>query len=284
MPGGEAFDTEIQCQRVTRNADLLGLQVSVRPCKQAGSFLWGAHRIQVMCVCVLATLLPSHLKLPFLRTARLFDSRRLTSVQREKESVNSLTALVHSRRDVRWYSKSCCQVSTGVRFVWQVPHKFGPLFVTPRCHYVDGQLWFPTSLEPRLAETRASEVDQNHRTGLTWPCAQGVLYVWPSEGSSCSSTVVWRLGLRPLGHCARALGPQIWGSDLPNMEPSCMVPQLPSGRNKTLGLHVCGYSEHVCRYTSKKSAGVFVGSSYVLLKLPRFKDEEEYDEGFVLRF
>lgn len=34
-------------------------------------------------------------------------------------------------------------------------------------------------------------VDQNHRTGVTWPCAQGVLYVWPSEGSSSSSTVVW---------------------------------------------------------------------------------------------
>lgn len=35
------------------------------------------------------------------------------------------------------------------------------------------------------------EVDQNHRTGMTWPCAQGVLYIWPSEGSSSSTTVVW---------------------------------------------------------------------------------------------
>eukprot|EP00438_Fugacium_kawagutii_P028153 Skav232366 [mRNA] locus=scaffold4481:31371:32243:+ [translate_table: standard] len=34
-------------------------------------------------------------------------------------------------------------------------------------------------------------VDQNHRTGMTWPCAQGVLYIWPSAGSSCSTTVVW---------------------------------------------------------------------------------------------
>lgn len=33
--------------------------------------------------------------------------------------------------------------------------------------------------------------DQNHRTGLTWPCVQGVLYVWPSEGESASTTVVW---------------------------------------------------------------------------------------------
>lgn len=37
----------------------------------------------------------------------------------------------------------------------------------------------------------SAEVDQNHRTGLTWPCAQGVLYVWPSEGNDTSTTVVW---------------------------------------------------------------------------------------------
>eukprot|EP00932_Pfiesteria_piscicida_P016630 SRR837773.3545.p1 GENE.SRR837773.3545~~SRR837773.3545.p1 ORF type:complete len:436 (-),score=90.30 SRR837773.3545:156-1379(-) len=34
-------------------------------------------------------------------------------------------------------------------------------------------------------------VDQNHRTGLTWRCMQGVLYVWPSTGDGCSTTVVW---------------------------------------------------------------------------------------------
>eukprot|EP00913_Durusdinium_trenchii_P024967 g23433.t1 len=33
-------------------------------------------------------------------------------------------------------------------------------------------------------------VDQNHCTGITWTCAQGVLYVWPS-GPNDSSTVVW---------------------------------------------------------------------------------------------
>lgn len=33
--------------------------------------------------------------------------------------------------------------------------------------------------------------DQNHRTGLTWPCVQGVLYVWSSEGEKASTTVVW---------------------------------------------------------------------------------------------
>jgi len=34
-------------------------------------------------------------------------------------------------------------------------------------------------------------VDQNHCTGLDWPCAQGALYVWPSAGEACSTTVVW---------------------------------------------------------------------------------------------
>jgi len=33
--------------------------------------------------------------------------------------------------------------------------------------------------------------DQNHRTGLTWPCFQGVLYVWPSEGEGASTTALW---------------------------------------------------------------------------------------------
>ncbi|CAE7555781.1 Henmt1, partial [Symbiodinium pilosum] len=34
-------------------------------------------------------------------------------------------------------------------------------------------------------------VDQNHCTGMTWTCAQGVLYIWPSESESSSTTVVW---------------------------------------------------------------------------------------------
>lgn len=33
--------------------------------------------------------------------------------------------------------------------------------------------------------------DQNHLTGLTWDCMQGVLYVWPSEGETASTTVIW---------------------------------------------------------------------------------------------
>lgn len=33
--------------------------------------------------------------------------------------------------------------------------------------------------------------DQNHRTGLTWPCVQGVLYVWSSEDERASTTVIW---------------------------------------------------------------------------------------------
>lgn len=34
-------------------------------------------------------------------------------------------------------------------------------------------------------------VDQNTATGVTHPCYQGVLYIWPSEGAEKSTTVVW---------------------------------------------------------------------------------------------
>ena len=34
-------------------------------------------------------------------------------------------------------------------------------------------------------------VDQNHATGLTHMCAQGVLYVWPSTDDNASTTALW---------------------------------------------------------------------------------------------
>lgn len=43
--------------------------------------------------------------------------------------------------------------------------------------------------------------DQNHRTGMTWPCVQGVLYVWPSESEKSSTTVVWPGSHRDVYRC-----------------------------------------------------------------------------------
>lgn len=52
---------------------------------------------------------------------------------------------------------------------------------------------FWSSTDSSAAESNAEwlHCDQNHRTGMTWPCVQGVLYVWPSEGERASTTVVW---------------------------------------------------------------------------------------------
>mmetsp|Transcript_32687 Transcript_32687/g.74708 ORF Transcript_32687/g.74708 Transcript_32687/m.74708 type:complete len:473 (+) Transcript_32687:69-1487(+) len=47
-----------------------------------------------------------------------------------------------------------------------------------------------TDADPATTNPEWLHVDQNHRTGATWECAQGVLYIWPcSESSSC--TVAW---------------------------------------------------------------------------------------------
>lgn len=56
---------------------------------------------------------------------------------------------------------------------------------------LDNVFWCSAQEEGSSTNPEWLHVDQNHRTGMTWPCAQGVLYIWPSEGSSSSTTVVW---------------------------------------------------------------------------------------------
>mmetsp|Transcript_17488 Transcript_17488/g.31577 ORF Transcript_17488/g.31577 Transcript_17488/m.31577 type:complete len:473 (+) Transcript_17488:89-1507(+) len=55
---------------------------------------------------------------------------------------------------------------------------------------LDVPFFSASDTEPATANPEWLHVDQNHRTGLTWECAQGVLYIWPcSERTSC--TVAW---------------------------------------------------------------------------------------------
>lgn len=56
---------------------------------------------------------------------------------------------------------------------------------------LDCVFWSGTDASATESNKEWLHCDQNHRTGLTWPCVQGVLYVWPSEGKGTSTTVVW---------------------------------------------------------------------------------------------
>jgi len=56
---------------------------------------------------------------------------------------------------------------------------------------VDCTFWCPYDSPAAESNIEWLHCDQNHRTGLTWPCFQGVLYVWPSEGEHASTTVIW---------------------------------------------------------------------------------------------
>jgi len=56
---------------------------------------------------------------------------------------------------------------------------------------LDCIFWSSADTPPSESNTEWLHCDQNHRTGLTWPCVQGVLYVWPSETENSSTTVVW---------------------------------------------------------------------------------------------
>lgn len=56
---------------------------------------------------------------------------------------------------------------------------------------LDCVFWSSTDTLPTESNREWLHCDQNHRTGLTWPCVQGVLYVWPSETENASTTVVW---------------------------------------------------------------------------------------------
>jgi len=62
---------------------------------------------------------------------------------------------------------------------------------TDLCVGVDNVFFASRQCKPKSANRQWLHVDQNHCTGMTWPCAQGVLYIWPSTGDDTSTTVVW---------------------------------------------------------------------------------------------
>lgn len=82
----------------------------------------------------------------------------------------------------------------GTRMHPKVRQVFADLYDTTQQELVvglDNVFWSSAQDEGTDSNPEWLHVDQNHRTGMTWPCAQGVLYIWPTEGSSSSSTVVW---------------------------------------------------------------------------------------------
>lgn len=81
-----------------------------------------------------------------------------------------------------------------VRLHWGVRSVFANIFnVAPAELAVglDCTFWSAAGTPAPESNNEWLHCDQNHRTGLTWPCFQGVLYVWTSEGESTSTTVVW---------------------------------------------------------------------------------------------
>jgi len=56
---------------------------------------------------------------------------------------------------------------------------------------LDVSFFSANEAEPASSNKEWLHVDQNHRTGMTWECAQGVLYIWPSLGDASSCTVAW---------------------------------------------------------------------------------------------
>eukprot|EP00440_Ansanella_granifera_P043873 gb/GFBE01047541.1/.p1 GENE.gb/GFBE01047541.1/~~gb/GFBE01047541.1/.p1 ORF type:complete len:537 (+),score=99.43 gb/GFBE01047541.1/:1-1611(+) len=76
----------------------------------------------------------------------------------------------------------------------QVRRVFAELFETHHNDLVVGQdcvFWAAKDTPEAASNVQWLHVDQNHRSGLTHLCAQGVLYVWPSTDERASSTVVW---------------------------------------------------------------------------------------------
>lgn len=71
---------------------------------------------------------------------------------------------------------------------------FADIFETPSDNLavgLDCTFWSATDAPAAESNAEWLHCDQNHRTGLTWLCVQGVLYVWSSEGEKASTTVVW---------------------------------------------------------------------------------------------
>eukprot|EP01062_Namystynia_karyoxenos_P004250 TRINITY_DN114_c0_g1_i1.p1 TRINITY_DN114_c0_g1~~TRINITY_DN114_c0_g1_i1.p1 ORF type:complete len:533 (+),score=160.93 TRINITY_DN114_c0_g1_i1:86-1684(+) len=56
---------------------------------------------------------------------------------------------------------------------------------------LDNTFWAAADAPAARANKEWLHCDQNHNTKMTWRAVQGVVYVWPSEGDSCSTTVVW---------------------------------------------------------------------------------------------
>mmetsp|Transcript_30883 Transcript_30883/g.67621 ORF Transcript_30883/g.67621 Transcript_30883/m.67621 type:complete len:486 (-) Transcript_30883:77-1534(-) len=82
----------------------------------------------------------------------------------------------------------------GARMHPSVRQIFADIFQQPADELVvglDNVFWAAPDSPSSSSNPEWLHVDQNHCTGLTWPCYQGVLYVWPSEGSDCSTTVLW---------------------------------------------------------------------------------------------
>ncbi|CAK9007050.1 Hypothetical protein SCF082_LOCUS9302 [Durusdinium trenchii] len=68
--------------------------------------------------------------------------------------------------------------------------KMGAVFEGDLAVGLDNVFWCSAEEAGTNTNPEWLHVDQNHCTGITWTCAQGVLYVWPS-GPNDSSTVVW---------------------------------------------------------------------------------------------
>jgi len=56
---------------------------------------------------------------------------------------------------------------------------------------LDNPFWSAADACGRKGNEEWLHTDQNHQTGLTWRCFQGLLYVWPSTSEAASTTVVW---------------------------------------------------------------------------------------------
>jgi len=75
-----------------------------------------------------------------------------------------------------------------------VRHIFASLFEVSEedlCVGLDLPFWSAANSPSAKQNVEWLHVDQNHCTGMTWQCAQGVLYVWASDHDACSTTVVW---------------------------------------------------------------------------------------------
>jgi len=75
-----------------------------------------------------------------------------------------------------------------------VRHVFSALHEVPAdemCVGLDCVFYMPGGTPAVDSDREWLHVDQNHHTGMTSECGQGVLYVWPSDDEASSTTVIW---------------------------------------------------------------------------------------------